>query len=72
MPQQYASDLIDMLKQTLKKLEEVHMLGPDDLTFVELRHQIMQAIAQLKVARKGDPLQASLWRSLVTRRPPFG
>lgn len=49
--QSHTPDLIDLLRQTLKQLEETQDLLPDDPTLVELKRSLVSAIAELRVAR---------------------
>lgn len=45
--------LIDLLRSTLKRLEETPGVGPDDPKLVEVKNSILRSIAELEV-RKQD------------------
>lgn len=44
-------DVIDILRSTLKKLEQSQELASDDAALAELRNTIMRSIAELEIAR---------------------
>jgi hypothetical protein len=44
-------DLIELLQKTLRRVEEVEKLKPDDPALLRLKRHILRAIANLKVAQ---------------------
>jgi hypothetical protein len=51
-------DLVELLQKTLKQVEEVEKLRPDDPALLQLKHHILRAIADLKVAQNGRSMAA--------------
>jgi hypothetical protein len=51
-------DLVELLQKTLKQVEEVEKLSPDDPALLQLKRHILRAIAELKVAQNGRSMAA--------------
>jgi hypothetical protein len=46
------SDLIELLRKALAEVGQVRTISPEDLTLLEVKHSILQAIAKLELARR--------------------
>lgn len=51
MPEHYTLGLIEILRATLRRLEQTQDLSPDDSTLLELKHSILRTIAELEIVR---------------------
>jgi hypothetical protein len=51
-------DLVQLLKETLKRLEQTEELQPNDPALVELKQSIVRTIAELEVAKSGKSASA--------------
>jgi len=47
------ADLVHILRETLKHLEQTDDLSPNDPTLIELKRHIVRVLAELKIARNG-------------------
>jgi hypothetical protein len=47
----FVPDLIELLQETLERLESTQDLKPDDPTMLELKSSIVRAIAELSIAK---------------------
>jgi hypothetical protein len=47
------SNLIEVLRKTLERLEEHEELNPNDPAVIELKRHLLRIIAELEIARLG-------------------
>ena len=52
MAPSYALDLIELLEETLKRLESVEALSPNDPALLELKRSIVRTIAELEILKQ--------------------